>query len=52
MQTNVIEASTDLVHWLPIYTNIGSYTNVGESTITDPKASNYSRRFYRATAWP
>ena len=46
-QTNVTEASTDLVHWLPIYTNIGSYSNFGTATITDPAATNYPFRFYR-----
>ena len=51
-QTNIIEASTDLRHWVPIYTNIGSYSNVGSSTITDPAAKNYPYRFYRTVSGP
>ncbi len=51
-QTNVIQASTDLVHWSPIYTNIGSYTNFGTTLITDPGKSNYPYRFYRTAPWP
>jgi hypothetical protein len=51
-QTNIIQASIDLVHWVPIYTNIGSFTNIGVSTITDSSASNYPYRFYRAVPGP
>jgi hypothetical protein len=51
-QTNIIQASTDLVHWIPIFTNIGSYTNFGTSLITDSSTSNYLYRFYRAVPWP
>ena len=40
-QTNVIQASTNLVNWIPIYTNVGSFI------FTDPKATNYPDRFYR-----
>ncbi|HTA94849.1 MAG TPA: DUF11 domain-containing protein, partial [Verrucomicrobiae bacterium] len=40
-QTNVVQASTNLVNWIPIYTNVGPFT------FTDPKASNYLDRFYR-----
>jgi uncharacterized repeat protein (TIGR01451 family) len=40
-QTNVIQASTNLINWIPIYTNVGPFT------FTDPKASNYLDRFYR-----
>ncbi|HEU5395924.1 MAG TPA: hypothetical protein VFV81_02065, partial [Verrucomicrobiae bacterium] len=46
-QTNVTEASTDLVHWTSICTNIGSYSNFGPTTISDPDASNYRSRYYR-----
>jgi hypothetical protein len=46
-QTNVTEASSDLVHWVPIYTNIGSYSNFGPTVISDPAATNYPSRYYR-----
>ncbi|HEY3931665.1 MAG TPA: hypothetical protein VGM58_04780 [Verrucomicrobiae bacterium] len=51
-QTNVIQASTDLTHWVPIYTNIGSYTNIGASTVPDPDAKNHPFRFYRIMSLP
>jgi hypothetical protein len=52
-QTNIIEASTDLVHWTSICTNIGSYTSIGvPTTFTDPGMSNYPCRFYRAVPGP
>src|SRR5205807_289144 len=51
-QSSVIQASTDLVHWIPIYTNIASYSNVGASTVTDPNAKKFKSRFYRAVPWP
>jgi uncharacterized delta-60 repeat protein len=41
--TNVIQASTNLVNWIPIYTNIGS----GSFIFTDPNAASYPYRFYR-----
>jgi uncharacterized repeat protein (TIGR01451 family) len=40
-QTNVVQASTNLINWIPIYTNVGSFT------FTDPMATNYPDRFYR-----
>jgi hypothetical protein len=40
-QTNIIQASTNLVNWISIYTNIGS------SPFIDPNATNYHYRFYR-----
>jgi uncharacterized delta-60 repeat protein/uncharacterized repeat protein (TIGR01451 family) len=40
-QTNVIQGSTNLVNWVPIYTNVGSFI------FTDPNAANYRYRFYR-----
>jgi hypothetical protein len=46
-ETNIILASTNLLNWVPIYTNIGSYNNLGVSIFTDPAMSNYPRRFYR-----
>jgi hypothetical protein len=40
-QTNVVYASTNLVNWVPIRTNVGPFT------FTDPNAANYPYRFYR-----
>jgi uncharacterized delta-60 repeat protein len=39
-QTNVIQASTNLINWIPIYTNVGSFTF---TNAVDP----YPFRFYR-----
>ena len=44
--TNVIQASADLTTWTPITTNVIS--PAGFVPITDPLATNYSQRFYRA----
>jgi hypothetical protein len=44
-QTIVIEASTNLVNWQPVWTNILSSTN---ATFTDPQWKNYPARYYRA----
>lgn len=38
----VVQASTNLINWIPIYTNVGSFM------FTDPNATNYQHRFYRA----
>ncbi len=40
----VVEASTDLVNWLPIWTN----PVAGPATFRDPQSGVYSNRFYRA----
>src|SRR5882724_1241564 len=45
-KTNIIQASTILVDWIPIYTNVGSFI------FTDPKATNYPDRFYRDLILP
>jgi hypothetical protein len=45
-QTNVVEASTNLVNWVPIYTNIGSFI------ITDKAANSFPYRFYRIKSSP
>jgi hypothetical protein len=45
-QTNIIQASTNLVNWISIYTNVGS------SPYIDPKATNYPFRFYRIMTMP
>jgi uncharacterized delta-60 repeat protein len=42
----VIEASTNLVHWLPIQTNLTDH--VGTGWFQDLNAGLYPRRFYRA----
>jgi hypothetical protein len=42
--TYVIEASTDMVNWVPVYTNTAPFTFV------DTKASQFSQRFYRSVA--
>ncbi len=41
----VIEASTDLLQWTPIYTNPSGF---GEAYINDSEAGNFPVRFYRA----
>jgi len=41
-----IQASTTLVNWLPIYTNISPFI------FSDPYTSNYPSRFYRALLGP
>jgi uncharacterized repeat protein (TIGR01451 family) len=45
-QTNIIQASTNLVNWISIYTNVNPFL------FTDPYASNYPVRFYRALLVP
>jgi hypothetical protein len=40
----VVEASTNLVNWVPILTNAFS----GVLSFTDPQSAHFSRRFYRA----
>ena len=40
----VVEASTDLVSWLPLWTN----TFTGALNFSDPQSGVYSNRFYRA----
>jgi hypothetical protein len=42
--TYVIEASTDLVNWIPVYTNTAPFTFV------DTNAGQFSQRFYRSVA--
>jgi hypothetical protein len=44
--TNIIEASTNLVNWIPIY------TNVGPAPFIDLQATNYPYRFYRTHTLP
>ena len=44
-QTIVVDASTNLVNWQPIWTNTLSGTT---TNFTDPEWTNYPIRFYRA----
>jgi hypothetical protein len=44
--TYVIEASTDLVNWVPVYTNTAPFTFV------DTNASQFGQRFYRSVYAP
>ena len=48
IETFTIEASTDLENWAPIGTN--SVAVGGSAVVTDPDASSYPSRFYRAVA--
>ena len=48
VQTYVIEASTNLVHWTAISTNLADAN--GQFTVVDPDAKNYPNRFYRGVA--
>jgi hypothetical protein len=47
--TNVIDASTDLLQWLPVSTNVN-----GSGTVwfSDPDIQTFDRRFYRLRSWP
>jgi len=47
-QRNYLQASSDLVHWAAIATNIAT----GIVTFPDPGASNFVRRFYRVVEAP
>ncbi|MGC3958929.1 MAG: hypothetical protein QM813_13610 [Verrucomicrobiota bacterium] len=42
-QPYVLQASTNLTHWLPLFTNISA----GLQTYYDLESTNFSRRFYR-----
>jgi hypothetical protein len=44
-QTIIIEASTNLIYWQPVWTNTLTNTNI---TFTDSQWTNYSQRYYRA----
>ena len=44
----MIQASTNFSSWIPIATNVIPVSGV--LSVTDPSATNYSRRFYRAMA--
>lgn len=42
----IIQSSTNLLNWIPVYTNLSPFT------FTDYSASNYPSRFYRAVSGP
>jgi uncharacterized repeat protein (TIGR01451 family) len=42
----IIQTSTNLVNWVPVFTNSAPFTS--PFVFTDPAATNYSQRFYRA----
>jgi hypothetical protein len=42
--TYIVSASTDLLNWAPIYTNVAASSNVA---VTDASATNLARRYYR-----
>lgn len=42
----IIQTSTNLISWVPVFTNSAPFTS--PFTFTDPAATNYSHRFYRA----
>jgi hypothetical protein len=48
-KTNVLQASTNLVNWTNLYTNVSS---TGGFTYTDNGAVNLRSRFYRARVLP
>ena len=48
--SQVIQASTNLTVWIPIATNV--IPGSGTLLVTDPDATNYSRRFYRTMQRP
>ena len=48
-RTNIVEASADLLTWLPIRTNV---SGVGDMTVMDPTATNSTQRFYRLKELP
>ncbi|MGC9940597.1 MAG: protease pro-enzyme activation domain-containing protein [Verrucomicrobiota bacterium] len=49
-QEYIIQASTNLLDWVPIYTNPAPY--ISPFNFVDPNASGYSSRFYRVVAGP
>lgn len=45
-QTIVVDSSTNLVNWTPLYTNTAGGTPI---YFFDPASTNFPGRFYRAT---
>jgi hypothetical protein len=48
-QGYVLQATTNLENWLPLYTNT---TSTGPVDFVDRQATNYPWRLYRARPWP
>ena len=48
-KTYVLQASTNLFNWAPIATNVPASTPF---TVSDPNATNFNHRFYRAVLTP
>ncbi len=49
-QTYIVQASTDMINWVPIFTNMAPVN--GLLQFIDPKATNYPSRFYRTVLGP
>jgi hypothetical protein len=49
-QTYVLQASTDMIHWTTISTNVADAN--GQLSFTDTTAKNYPNRFYRGATLP
>jgi uncharacterized repeat protein (TIGR01451 family) len=49
-QEYIVQASTNLINWVPVYTNPSPF--VSPFTFTDPNASSYLDRFYRVVTGP
>jgi hypothetical protein len=43
-QTYIVLASSDLLNWAPVYTNIAASATVA---VTDASASDFKKRYYR-----
>lgn len=48
-QTYVVLASSDLLNWAPVYTNVATSATV---SVTDAAAANYTKRYYRVILPP
>jgi hypothetical protein len=49
-QTYVLQASTDMIHWAAMSTNVADAN--GQLSFTDTAAKNYPSRFYRGAMLP
>ena len=47
--TNIVEASRDLVHWVPVGTN---FTSGNSFTFVDSSSTNFAARYYRVVPGP
>ena len=48
-QTYIVLASTDLLNWAPVYTNVAASATVA---VTDASASSFTKRYYRVVLPP